>query len=111
MGYDDFGDREAAQENPGQATTAVELKDFRGTPITVGSVIVYPGRQSSSLWMTEAVVEEIITRTSWNDREVPALRVRPTLTTGYPEIPDSGGKIVVIEQVGRIVVVPPREGA
>ena len=33
--------------------------DWRGTPLTVGSTIVYPSRHSSSVWMTEAVVEAI----------------------------------------------------
>lgn len=32
------------------------LRDWRGTPITVGAHIVYPGRASSSIWMTESIV-------------------------------------------------------
>lgn len=107
MSYDDFGDREAAQENATQATT-LELKDFRGTPIVAGSVIVYPGRQSSSLWMTEAVVKEVATRQTWR-KEVPVLLVQPTFTTGYRDTPDA--KNVVIERIERVVVVPPRKEA
>jgi hypothetical protein len=35
------------------------MKDFRGKDIAVGATIVYPGRASSSLWMTEATVEKV----------------------------------------------------
>lgn len=34
-------------------------KDWRGTPLHVGSTIVYPSRHSSSVWMTEATIEMI----------------------------------------------------
>lgn len=33
------------------------ITDWRGTPINVGDHIVYPGRGSSALWMTESVVK------------------------------------------------------
>lgn len=32
------------------------MKDWRGTPIAVGSIVVYPSRQGSSLWMSEGEV-------------------------------------------------------
>ena len=32
------------------------MKDWRGTPIVVGSTVVYPSRKGSSLWMTEGTV-------------------------------------------------------
>lgn len=32
------------------------MKDWRGTPIKVGSTIVYPSRQGSRLWMNEGEV-------------------------------------------------------
>ena len=34
-------------------------KDWRGTPLHIGSTIVYPSRHSSSVWMTEAIIEEV----------------------------------------------------
>lgn len=37
----------------------VVTKDWRGTPIKVGSVVVYPSRQSSSLWMSQGEVVSI----------------------------------------------------
>lgn len=37
----------------------MSIKDWRGNEIKVGSRIVYPGRQSSSMWVVEAVVREI----------------------------------------------------
>ena len=36
------------------------MKDWRGTPITVGSRIVYPGRYGSSMWISESIVDEVI---------------------------------------------------
>lgn len=35
------------------------MKDFLGKTIDVGDTIVYPGRQSSSLWMNKAEVTEV----------------------------------------------------
>lgn len=32
------------------------VKDWRGTELKVGSIIVYPVRQSSSMWVNEATV-------------------------------------------------------
>lgn len=32
------------------------MKDWRGTPIVNGSIVVYPSRQGSSLWMSEGEV-------------------------------------------------------
>lgn len=32
------------------------MKDWRGTPITVGAQVVYPSRQGSRLWMNEGWV-------------------------------------------------------
>lgn len=36
------------------------MQDWRGTELKVGSIVVYPGRHSSGLWMNEGVVEQII---------------------------------------------------
>jgi len=35
------------------------MKDWRGTPIKVGSTVVYPSRKGSSLWMIEGVVQSL----------------------------------------------------
>lgn len=35
------------------------VKDWRGKPIKVGSKVVYPSRQGSSLWMSEGEVVRI----------------------------------------------------
>lgn len=51
------------------------MKDWRGTPIEVGSVIVYPGRHGSSHWVTEAEVVEIRNRLTWSGEFVPLLKV------------------------------------
>lgn len=37
----------------------MDLKDWRGTPIHVGSTVTYAVKQSSSVYVNEAVVEEI----------------------------------------------------
>lgn len=36
------------------------LKDWRGAELRVGDTIVYPGRMSSSLWLTEAEIVEVM---------------------------------------------------
>lgn len=35
------------------------MRDWRGTPINVGSTVVYPSRQGSTLWMNEGEVVRI----------------------------------------------------
>ena len=35
------------------------MNDWRGTPIGVGTRIVYPGRSSSYLWLNEAEVTDV----------------------------------------------------
>lgn len=41
-------------------TTLTTPKDFRGVDIEIGDTIVYPGRHSSSLWLNEMVVTDIV---------------------------------------------------
>ncbi len=71
------------------------MRDWRGTEIEVGSRVVYPGRQGSSMWMTEGEVVELKPKTElrWNfvakDRvptEVGHVRVVRVRTTGWTEI-------------------------
>ena len=38
----------------------IEAKDLMGKPISIGDIIVYPVRQSSSMWMSKAIVCDII---------------------------------------------------
>ena len=38
------------------------MKDWRGTTLKVGSRVVYPSRQGSSLWMSEAEVVSVSDR-------------------------------------------------
>lgn len=40
--------------------TDSDLRDWRGTPIEIGSTIVYPGRHGSSMWMVEGKVRNIV---------------------------------------------------
>ena len=35
------------------------MKDWRGSPIKVGSTVVYPSRQGSRLWMSEGEVVSV----------------------------------------------------
>lgn len=39
--------------------------DFLGREIRVGSEVVYPGRQGSSLWLNYGIVQELKTKKSW----------------------------------------------
>ena len=39
--------------------TDFQPTDLLGRPIRIGDIITYPGRQSSSMWMSHAVVREI----------------------------------------------------
>jgi hypothetical protein len=66
------------------------VKDWRGTPIAVGSTVVYPGRQSSYVWLNEATVLAVdedartltIRRGFENARRSPARkRVDPSVKT------------------------------
>lgn len=59
-----------------------ELKDWRGTPIVVGSTVVYPGRGGSAMWLNEATVLEVGEVDVYHLR-VPRLKVQQTNTTGY----------------------------
>lgn len=79
-----------------------ELVDWRGTPIEVGSTIVYPGRGSSALWMSEGTVVSVETR----GRGLHRLRVQRTFEHGRAVRNPS--RPVVLEVVKRVTVVPPR---
>jgi len=77
---------------------SVEMKDWRGTPITPGCIIVYPGRQSSHMWMVEGEVLEIFQDWHW-DRFVWTLRVQPLRQGTYGRTNKKPVKITALERV------------
>jgi hypothetical protein len=79
------------------------LKDWRGTAITAGSIIVYPGRHSSSLWMTEATVLSVTERPTYRGPER-VLVVLPSRTQGYTPTNWKPRK-VTITAIDRVTVV------
>jgi len=92
----------------GTASPDDGLVDWRGTPIEIGSTIVYPGRGSSALWMAEGIVEGIGTRHRPSEgRTVPMIQVRRTHERGR-EVRTSRPRPVTIEVIKRVTVVPPR---
>lgn len=80
------------------------MRDWRGNPVSVGSVIVYPQRHSSHMWMVEARVEEI-TEKDQRDRIVPALKVKPINATWTHRIAE---RTVTLTSLDRVTVVVPR---
>ena len=55
------------------------ITDWRGNEIKVGSVVVYPSRSGSSLWMNEGIVvsvEEDVPENSWSSRRVNKVGVK-----------------------------------
>ena len=72
-----------------------ELRDFRGTPILVGSRILYPCRASSSVWMNEAEVKSIN-----EDKTLTVVPVRSSDTWNK-----FNGRATRIYCVGRVAVV------
>lgn len=90
-----------------------ELKDWRGTPIEVGSTIVYPGHRGSAYWVTEAEVTDI----QWEPHKWRTFESSPKLTVerklesyGYG-VNGKGNPVAgksIITAVGRVTVVNPR---
>jgi len=79
------------------------MKDFRGRPIQVNDMIVYPGRRSSALWMTEAQVLGITYNTAEPERQPVQLKVQP-LKSGR-----AFGKPTTLNRLDLIVRVDPVE--
>lgn len=86
----------------------MKITDWRGVEIKVGDVVVYPGRQSSSMWMVEAVVEELIPGNPeakvWYDRVPHGVKVRRQRTSEWNGA-DIAHKQVTV-QADRTTVVP-----
>jgi len=63
------------------------MKDAWGQEIEVGDIVVYPSRHSSSMWLTRAVVVEIIERkrhwASADDDKEQTVRVRRLCEARY----------------------------
>ena len=56
------------------------LKDARGQEIKLGSLVAFPGRAGSSLWLTIGKVVGITTRERWDYngyKNVPVLIIQP----------------------------------
>ncbi len=51
---------QVVDRNPFEHSGESQMKDFLGQQIEVGDSIVYPNRQSSSLWMNFATVAELL---------------------------------------------------
>lgn len=71
------------------------MNDWRGREITVGCTIIYPCRVSSSVWLNEAVVEEVHSN---------KLIVAPTRSTHRWRA--STGRSVTLTALERVTVVP-----
>jgi hypothetical protein len=84
------------------------VKDFRGTEIEVGDIVVYPGTASSSCWLTEAEVLGLeMMKGSYGRPDYETLRVRSIRQVhgyGNPR-PNVGGKGVLLKVPGRVCVV------
>ena len=77
---------------------SIEMKDWRGTPIQPGSIIVYPGRKGSHQWMVEAEVIEIFQDWQWGAFKW-ALRVQPLRQGTYGRTNKKPVKITALERV------------
>lgn len=82
------------------------LLDWRGTPIEVGSIILYPGRHSSYQWMNEAKVLEINTVTKWS-REWHELKVERLNNNTWSKVGDDR-RFVTLSALKNVTVI--REG-
>jgi hypothetical protein len=79
---------------------------YGGRTVTVGDRVVYPGRQSSSLFINEGTIVDIVDNAGWNSNQT-ALKVRrPTksfkLVDGeYQHV--HGEKVVTITETQRVI--------
>jgi hypothetical protein len=69
------------------------LKDWRGVPMNVGDTVVYPVRQSSSMWMEEGEIIEISSVDKYYGPQ-PQVKVRK-----------KDGRISTLTSLGRLTVV------
>jgi hypothetical protein len=76
----------------------IEMKDWRGTPIVKGSIIVYPGRKGQHHWMMEGEVLDIFQDWQWGEFKW-ALRVLPLRQGSYGRTNMKPVKLTALERV------------
>jgi hypothetical protein len=82
------------------------VKDWRGTEIVPGSLIVYPQRQASHLSMIEAKVLAITQKLNVSGELIPVLRVQRTSETTYFGVRNlAGSRASIVEALSRVTVV------
>lgn len=80
---------------------------YGGLAVTIGSRVVYPGRQGSRLWLNEGVVEDIVTDKDWRDREITKLKVRrpvenwKTIDGKYQKV--NGERVVTLTELDMVI--------
>lgn len=82
------------------------LKDFLGREIQLGDMVVYPGRQSSSLWMNAGTVEgfkytEVVDAESF----ISGIKVRVRAASGWRKGTAGREKLVTLTATDNVVVV------
>jgi hypothetical protein len=59
------------------------LEDALGNLIKVGDVVMYPGRQGSSIWNSFSIVREIVVGEDWAKRPYRRLKVTNVAERGW----------------------------
>jgi hypothetical protein len=76
------------------------VKDFLGKEITVGCLIAYPARMSSSVWMNVARVVGFSTRKdTWARKNVPSLKLKRVSSTDSYFKPGTTTEIYALDNV------------
>lgn len=77
------------------------MRDFLGREIQVGDMVVYPGRQSSSLWMNSAKVEGF----KQDEHGKQSIKVRVDAATGWRRTFAGRQPLVTLTVTDNVVVV------
>lgn len=83
----------------------MELTDWRGNDILVGSTIIYVVRHSSSVSLVEGYVTEIGEEYTWKVDPVPYVKVMPLMQKGYGRARKRDNKEVKLTRVDLITVI------
>lgn len=78
-------------------------KDALGNVITTGSIIAYPGRMSSSMWMNFAVVYRVEESSDW--RGYPYTKLYCVRVGGSHQWGDLRTKKVEVTSIDRVLIV------
>lgn len=83
------------------------MHDWRGTEIEVGSRVVYPVRQGSSMWMTEIEVTAVVEDEPkpGNTYGVGFIRGKTVNTAGYVKDAAERRKLVTVSALRRVTVI------